>query len=158
MHNYHLYHFEEPGRASDWSWHGREGEVGKPENGKGLLWQQGSQGEKAHQEHAQCCLSCTGLCRARFVVVQLLCRVQLFVVPWTAARLASLPTTSLSLLKLMSIESQKGSNSKVVCFSVAVLNCWAQDWKRKVVGLIQEYERQIKQKNIEIQGVRGCNH
>ena len=38
-------------------------------------------------------------------IVQLLCRVQLFVIPWTAACLASLSfTISQSLLRLMSIE------------------------------------------------------
>jgi len=36
MRNYHSYHFEEAGKASDWSWHGREGEVGKLESGEGL--------------------------------------------------------------------------------------------------------------------------
>ena len=40
------------------------------------------------------------------VVVQSLSHVQLFVTPWTAARQASLSSTiSLSLLKLMSIDS-----------------------------------------------------
>ena len=40
------------------------------------------------------------------VLVQLLCRVQPFVTPWTAARQTSLSfTISLSLLKLMFIES-----------------------------------------------------
>ena len=42
--------------------------------------------------------------------------VRLFVAPWTAARQASLPiTNSLSLLKLMSIESVMPSNHLILC-------------------------------------------
>ena len=50
------------------------------------------------------------------VVLQLLNCVQLFVTPWTAARQASLSfPISLSLLKLMSIESVKPSNHLILC-------------------------------------------
>ena len=49
-------------------------------------------------------------------VVQSLSPVQLFVTPWTAARQASLPfTISLSLLKLVSIESMMTSNYLILC-------------------------------------------
>ena len=54
------------------------------------------------------------------VVVQLLSHVQLFEIPWTAARQASLSfNVSRSLLKLMSIESIMPSNlsSSVIPFS-----------------------------------------
>ena len=48
--------------------------------------------------------------------VQSLCRVQLFVTPWTAACQASLSFTDFwSLLKLMSIESQMLSNHLILC-------------------------------------------
>ena len=48
--------------------------------------------------------------------VQLLSRVQLFVIPWTAARQASLSiTNSQSLPKLMSIESVMPSNHLILC-------------------------------------------
>ena len=48
--------------------------------------------------------------------VQLLSRVRLFMIPWTAALQASLSTTkSQSLLKLMSIESMKPSNRFLLC-------------------------------------------
>ena len=47
--------------------------------------------------------------------VQLLSRVQLFAIPWTAARQASLSiTNSQSLLKLMSIESVMPSNHLIL--------------------------------------------
>ena len=50
------------------------------------------------------------------VVVQLLIHVQLFVTPWTAALQASLSfIISLSLLKLMSIESVIPSNHLIFC-------------------------------------------
>ena len=50
-----------------------------------------------------------------FVVVQLLIHVRLFAAPWTAARQSSLSfTISLSLLKLMSIESVMPSNHLVL--------------------------------------------
>ena len=48
--------------------------------------------------------------------VQLLSRVQFFVIPWTAAGQASLSlTNSRSLLKLMSIESAMPSNHLILC-------------------------------------------
>jgi len=50
------------------------------------------------------------------VVVYSLCRVQLFVTPWTAAHQASLSfTNSQSLLKLMSIELVMPSNHLILC-------------------------------------------
>ena len=50
-----------------------------------------------------------------FSSVQWLSRVQLFVIPWTAARQASLSiTSSWSLLKLMSIESVMPSNHLIL--------------------------------------------
>ena len=50
------------------------------------------------------------------VVVHSLNHVQLFAVPWTAARQASLSfTTSRSLLKLMSIESMMPFNHLILC-------------------------------------------
>ena len=49
-------------------------------------------------------------------LVQSLNRVQLFVIPWTAARQASLSITNLrSLLKLISIESVMPSNHLILC-------------------------------------------
>ena len=49
-------------------------------------------------------------------MVQLLSCVQLFATPWTAARQASVSiTNSLSLLKLMSIESVMPSNHLILC-------------------------------------------
>ena len=54
------------------------------------------------------------------VVVQLLSRVWLFVIPWTAAHQAFLSiTNSRSLLKLMSIESVMPSNHLILCFPVS---------------------------------------
>ena len=51
-----------------------------------------------------------------FSSVQLLCCVQLFVTPWTAAHQASLSiTNSRSLLKLMSIESVMPFNHLILC-------------------------------------------
>ena len=51
-----------------------------------------------------------------FSSVQLLSRVQLLTIPWTAARQASLSTTnSWSLLKLMSIELVMPSNHLILC-------------------------------------------
>ena len=56
------------------------------------------------------------------IVVQLLSRVQLFVTPWTAARLASLSiTNSWSLLQLMSIESVVPSNHLILCHPLLLL-------------------------------------
>ena len=52
----------------------------------------------------------------KLVVVQSLCRVQVFATPWTAAHQASLSfIISLSLLKLLSIESVMPSNHLVIC-------------------------------------------
>ena len=52
----------------------------------------------------------------QFSSVQSLSHVQLFVTPWTAACQASLSiTSSLSLLKLMSIESVVPSNNLILC-------------------------------------------
>ena len=54
--------------------------------------------------------------------VQLLSRVQLFVTPWTAARLASLSiTNSRSLPKLMSIELVMPSNHLIHCCPLLLL-------------------------------------
>ena len=56
------------------------------------------------------------------VVIQLLICVQLFVMPWTAARQASLSfTISLHLLKLMSIESVMPSNHLILCCPLLLL-------------------------------------
>ena len=53
---------------------------------------------------------------SQFSSLQSLSRVQLFVIPWTAARPASLSiTNSWSLLKLMSIESVMPSNHLILC-------------------------------------------
>ena len=54
--------------------------------------------------------------------VQLLSRVQLLTIPWTAARQASLSiTNSRSLLKLMSIESVMPSNHLILCCPLLLL-------------------------------------
>ena len=54
--------------------------------------------------------------------VQLLSRVRLFATPWTAACQASLPiTNSMSLLKLMSIESVMPSNYLILCHPLLLL-------------------------------------
>ena len=54
--------------------------------------------------------------------VQLLCYVQLFVTPWTAARQASLSkTSSQSLLKLMSIDLVMPSNHLILCRPLLLL-------------------------------------
>ena len=59
---------------------------------------------------------------ARFVVVQSLSHVWLFVTPWTAARQASLSfTISQSLLKLMSIELVMPSNHLILCYPLFLL-------------------------------------
>ena len=58
----------------------------------------------------------------QFSSVQSLTHVQLFVIPWTAARQASLSiTNSWSLLKLMSIESVTPSNHLIHCRSLLLL-------------------------------------
>ena len=55
-------------------------------------------------------------------LVQSLSRVWLFVIPWTAARQASLSiTSSLSLSKLMSIESVMPSNHLILCRPLLLL-------------------------------------
>ena len=67
-------------------------------------------------------LQVDGLTFVRFSTVQSLSRVQLFVTPWTAARQASLSiTNSLSLLKLMSIESVMPSNHLILCHPLLLL-------------------------------------
>ena len=54
--------------------------------------------------------------------VQSLSCVRLFAIPWTAARQASLSiTNSLSLLKLMSIESVMPSNPLILCHPLLLL-------------------------------------
>ena len=56
------------------------------------------------------------------ISLQSLSGVQLFVTPWTAARKASLSSTnSRSLLKLMSIESEKPSNHLILCCPLLLL-------------------------------------
>ena len=56
------------------------------------------------------------------ISLQSLSGVQLFVTPWTAARQASLSSTnSRSLLKLMSIESEKPSNHLILCCPLLLL-------------------------------------
>ena len=55
-------------------------------------------------------------------VVRLLSGVRLFATPWTAARQTSLSfTISLSLLKLMSIESVMPSNHLILCRPLLLL-------------------------------------
>ena len=57
-----------------------------------------------------------------FAVVQSLSRVQLFATPWTAAHQASLSLAiSLSLLKLISIESVMPSNHLILCHPLLLL-------------------------------------
>ena len=56
------------------------------------------------------------------VVVQALSRVQVFATPWTAAHQASLSfTISLSLLKLLSVESVMPSNHLILCRPLLLL-------------------------------------
>ena len=56
--------------------------------------------------------------RVQFILVQLLSRVRLFLLPWTAAHQASLSiASSLSLLKLMPIEPVMPSNRLILFFS-----------------------------------------
>ena len=58
----------------------------------------------------------------RFVVAELLNRVQLFATPWTAACKSSPSfTISLSLLKLTSIESVMSSNHHILCCPLLLL-------------------------------------
>ena len=64
--------------------------------------------------------SCTTFCCISSV--QLLSRVLLFVTPWTAARQASLSiTNSLSLLRLMSIESVMPSSHLIISYPLLLL-------------------------------------
>ena len=57
------------------------------------------------------------------ISVQLLSRVRLFAIPWTAARQASLSATnSQSLLKLISIELVMPSNHLILCHSLLLLH------------------------------------
>ena len=64
---------------------------------------------------------CCGLkcCQSEFV--QLLSRVQLFEIPWTAACQTSLFFISQSLLKLMSIDSVMPSNNLILCHPLLLL-------------------------------------
>ena len=56
------------------------------------------------------------------LVVQSLTHVQLFAIPWTKARQASLPsTTSWSLFKFISIESVMLSNQLILCHTLFLL-------------------------------------
>ena len=58
----------------------------------------------------------------QFSSVQLLSRVQLFAIPWTAAHQASLSiTSSQSLLKLMSVELVIPSNHLILCCPLLLL-------------------------------------
>ena len=58
----------------------------------------------------------------QFSSIQLLHRIQLFVTPWIAPRLASLSiTNSRSLLKLMSIESVMPSSHLILCRPLLLL-------------------------------------
>ena len=57
-----------------------------------------------------------------FISVQLLCHLQFFVTPWTAARQASLSITNFwSLLKLMCIELAMLSNHLILCCLLLLL-------------------------------------
>ena len=57
-----------------------------------------------------------------FSTVQLLSRVRLFAIPWSAARQASLSiTNSWSLLKIMSTESVMPSNHLILCHPLLLL-------------------------------------
>ena len=82
----------------------------------------------------QTCISCIAgrflttespgkpLCKDHFSSVRLLSYVRLFVTPWTAACQASLSiTNSLSLLKLMFIESVMPSNHLILCHPLFLL-------------------------------------
>ena len=90
--------------------------------------------------------------------VQLLSHVQLFAIPWTAARQASLSiTNSPSLLKLMSIKSMMPSNHLILCRCLLLLPSifpsirvfpnesalrirWAKDWSFSFnISLSNEY-------------------
>ena len=63
------------------------------------------------------------LSHSKFSSAWLLSRVQLFMAPWTAGRQASLSiTNSLSLFKLMSIESVMPSNHLILCHPLLFLH------------------------------------
>ena len=63
-----------------------------------------------------CVCAHVSVCVFLVVVVQLLNCVQLFVIPWTAARQAPMSSTvSQSLLKFMSIESVMLSDHLILC-------------------------------------------
>ena len=65
---------------------------------------------------------CSFKLNPQFNSVQLLSRALLFVTPWIAAHQASLSTTnSLSLLKLMSIESVMPTNHLILCRPILLL-------------------------------------
>ena len=71
-----------------------------------------------------CCKSLQQFCNSfqKFVVVQSLSHVGLFVIPWIAGFQASLSFTfSQSLLRLMSIESMMPSNHLILCFPLLLL-------------------------------------
>ena len=57
-----------------------------------------------------------------FSSAQSLCRVRLFVTPWTAARQASLSSTNGSLLRLMPIELVMPSNHLILCHPLLLLH------------------------------------
>ena len=59
--------------------------------------------------------------RDLFILLLLFSYVRLFVTPWTAARQASLPTISWSLLKFMSIELVMPSNHLILCHPLLLL-------------------------------------
>ena len=67
-------------------------------------------------EHFLCAHYVARHCARHFVVVQSLCRVQLFAAPWTTARQDSLSSTIFqSLLKFIFIESMMSSNHIILC-------------------------------------------
>ena len=73
----------------------------------------------AHLKWVRCVLSAFPL---YMVLVQLLSHLQLFVTSWTAAHQASLSfPVSLSLLRLMSIESVMPSNQLILCCPLFLL-------------------------------------
>ena len=78
---------------------------------------------RIEEKHKPIVYDLTGLFSVQYrLVAQLLHRVQLFVTPRTAASQASLSfTISLSLLKLMSIESVMPSNHLILCHPLFLL-------------------------------------
>ena len=74
----------------------------------------------------------------QFSSVQSLSHVKLFVIPWTAARQASLSiTNSWSLPKLMSIESVMPSSHLILCHSLLLLPSIFPNISRAVYKLIE---------------------